>query len=140
MQFKRTKIILSLLIFILSVSSQACLLEQAIALVVNFAPHDHHSDDAHEQEQPAPSHKHDNEGHEATFCCDNSLNMFVRGKVFNNHQTVTYSSSSLLISLDPKAIAGSIQHFYFYDLGPPLSFRIRDMYALSCLLHAPPPA
>ena len=138
MQFPpRIKILLSLLVFILAMSSQVCLLEQAIALVVKLAPHEHHGGEAHEHHQPAPSHKHDNEGHEAKYCCDNSLNQFVTSKGYSDFQSQDFLTSFLFLII-PTSSESSTQAFHILGARQPESFRSRDKYALTCLLHAPP--
>ena len=137
MQFTRTKILFSLLIFILTMSSQTCLFEQAIALVVKLAPHEHHRGEAQEHHQQAPSHKHDNEGQESKYCCDNSLNQFVTSKGSSDFQSQDFFSFFLLL-LTPTTVESSAHTFNILDKRPPSTFRARDKYALSCLLHAPP--
>ncbi len=137
MQFPRTKILLSLLIFILAMTSQACLFEQAIALVVKLAPQEHHRGEAQEHHQQAPSHKHDNEGQESKYCCDNSLNQFVASKGSSDFQSQDFITSVLSLT-ETTTLESSNHTSCIRNLKQSLPFRSRDKYALSCLLHAPP--
>lgn len=140
MQRPRIKII-PLLIYVLSLSSQACLLEQAIALVLRPASHDHHTVDTQKQSQPTPSHKHDTEGHESEFCCDNNLNFYIKSKILIRVDSIEQLDSISLSKsiVDFKEQTNSFQYSYnLHCLKTPNSPRARDQYALTCLLHAPP--
>jgi hypothetical protein len=138
MQFTRPKIIFLLIILILFVTIQVCLLEQVMARVTSWTPHKYQDAETHEHEKPTPSQKHDEEEHQAEFCCDNSLNLYVDSPYFISQVSVEQFFSLLSTIIEPKNNVFFNSNFYFQDVGLSVSFRARDKYALTCLSHAPP--
>ena len=120
----------------LAMTSQACLLEQAIALTAKLAPHEHQGE-AQEHHQQASTHKHDNEGQESKYCCDNSLNQFVPSKGSSDFQSQDFITSVLSLT-ETTTLESSNHTSCIRNLKQSLPFRTKDKYALSCLLHAPP--
>ncbi|MFQ5864941.1 MAG: hypothetical protein ACE5IW_06905 [bacterium] len=140
MQLTRPKIIFLLISFMLSVTPQAFLLEQVIAQVAEWPPHIYQDTETHEHEKPTPSRKHPDEEHQAEFCCDNSLNLYIGSQYFTGQVSFEQHLSPLLKAINVKTTVYSNPRFYFQNFRLPISFRVRDKYALSCLLHAPPRA
>ena len=141
MRITRLNIIIALMVFVLGGSSQACLLEQAITLVADWAPHSHDSAEPHKHNGTSPSHHHDDAGQTPDFCCVSVFSLFARSNDFANHHPVKYSILSNFLSNDaPTTIGSTVSHLHAIGLIQPSPFRTRDKYALSCLLHAPPHA
>jgi hypothetical protein len=140
MQFTDIRIIFLLIAFILSLTSQACLLEQVMAQVASWTPHKYQDAETHEHEKLTPSHKHDEEEDQAEFCCDNSLNLYINNPYFISQVSSGQFFASLFTKIELKNGVYYDLRFYFQDLRVPISFRARDKYALTCLLHAPPRA
>lgn len=139
MTFFQPKAYFSLLIFILSVSPNACLAEQTTAAVAGFLQHAHHNDRAYPHDSPTPSHSHDKKGHEDQFCCDNELNLYVGSRKFVPQLIFHELTLSISVLIETKEPVDSNQFdTYIERLPPHLSFRARDKYAQTCLLHAPP--
>lgn len=135
-----TKIVISLLVYILSLTSQACILEQAIAVILHVAPHAHDTVETSSQSPSTSSHKHDEAGQENEFCCDNNLNLYIKTKTSFHVDWIDqpYSESSMVVA-DLEQQRNSFQHNdLLHRIKSPNSPRARDQYALSCLLHAPP--
>lgn len=143
MKSSQPKIYLSLLVFVLSVTPNACLLEQAIAALAHALPHGHHEDQkgAHGHDAAAPSHKHDDDGHKEEFCCDNSSNfyLFTQQYVHAEDECTTQFQSESVTSVEFQENPTYFQNSYrLHRLRQPIEFRGGDRYALTCLLHAPP--
>ncbi len=140
MQVIRSKTSFSILVLALLVGPQACLVEQALAQITQAFPHGHDEEETHDHHSTAPSHKHDEEGHENQFCCDNDLNLYILGNssvqfdpdwLFVHPPKEAVNFEAILLSVSPRL---NLHHVR------PLTPRGRDRYALNCLLHAPPSA
>ena len=124
-------------VVVLSLGLQACLLEQTLAIAAEWFPHEHHGSEAQKHGLPAPAHSHDQDSHEDSYCCDNSLNQFFGSKGSSDFY-LAYLWSSFMVSIESATLDYSGQSFHSCDSEQPLTVRARDEYALSCLLHAPP--
>ena len=138
MKILQPKIFVALLVYILTMSPNACLVEQAIAAIVHSVPDSHDENESQEQHESAPSHKHDEEGSENVFCCDNTLNFYLVSKTLAQIDACEQFSSLLPLFPEQKIQANSFYAYLLYHFRPPPGIRERDKYALSCLLHAPP--
>ncbi len=130
----QSNVCLVFLIFILCVTPQACLVEQAVCAIVDVAAHDYHA---------APSHKHDEQGQENVFCCGSSLNSHV-ANTFSNVLNLKHLQDCFSILYVFSNLAEGI--FYMcpvrgsWQLGTHIiPIRTRDKYVLSSLLQPPPP-
>ena len=132
----------SLLIFLLTLTLQACFVEQVVAAIAEMVSHDRHNSEQHGSDT-SPPHRHDENGHNNVFCCDNILS----SSVVNN----TSRQLSLIDQLRTNGIYFCItavseaedSHMfssasYSQTNRYSIPFRSRDKYALSSLLHAPP--
>jgi len=133
MKIFQSNVCLAFLVFILGVTPQACLVEQAVCAIIDVTAQDHHA---------APSHKHDERGHENLFCCDNSLSSYVVNTFSDVLNLKHLQSSFAFLYVIPNSTEGI---FYMSpnkglrQLGTHMiSIRTRDKYALTSLLHAPP--
>jgi hypothetical protein len=142
MKYFQPLIYLSPLVFILSVTSQACLVEQTIAAVSNSAHHEEYTHGTNKHDKPVPSHNHDNEGQESEFGCNNNLNLYILSKILTQTDALKEFDTSFSLLLTD--LAGASNSFQYCcnpnQLRTPFLLRTRDRYALTCLLHAPPPA
>lgn len=139
MKLFQAKILSTLFVLILTFSPNACLLEQAFAVVKEMLPCSHHYNQSGDHHSTAPSHRHDEEGSENVFCCDNTRNSYIVSKSFTQFNSLIHLTSSLPFEACLTESTISIEYDYIlhrYRQPPPL--RSRDKYALSCLLHAPP--
>jgi len=134
MRIFQSNVCLAFLIFILGVAPQACLVEQALCAIIDVTMQHHHA---------APSHKHDERGHENVFCCDNSLNSYTANTFSDVLNLKHHQSRFSILSVSPNSTEGM---FYIspvtglWQLGTSMiPIRMRDKYALTSLLHAPPP-
>ncbi|MFQ5769992.1 MAG: hypothetical protein ACE5HX_05615 [bacterium] len=139
MKLFQPRIYFTLLVIILTVSPNACIVEQAIAKIANVVSDGHHTDDAHDQDKTTPSHKHDEDKKENQFCCDNNINFYIISKILTQ-----LDKPAQYVSLSAETVDFDEQQSYFrYDYSrhhfrQPSTLRTRDKYALNCLLHAPP--
>ncbi|NIR51720.1 hypothetical protein GWO43_24400 [candidate division KSB1 bacterium] len=132
---------LALLVSILPVSPNACLVEHMIARLADAIPTGHHGSEAHDPHESVPSHKHDNQGQETEFCCDNPLNLYIVARIKALPQKDTCENSNLIFDTiaDLVGVENSLQHSNsLHRFRQPAPLRTRDKYALACLLHAPP--
>jgi hypothetical protein len=133
------KFFLSASIVILSVIPNACLVEQAVASVAEVLPHRPLETSHHNEKQTAPSHSHDEEGHEANFCCDNETYRYIHSQQRIDFHKVDQPNALPNLILDDTQVKDYFQfRIYLHRLKQPTSIRIRDKYALTSLLHAPP--
>lgn len=137
-----TKLILSAFVFVISVTPNACVVEQVLAAIAEMVPHGEHEHaaDATHADTVAPSHSHDEEGHEEEFCCDNESYSYIVAHLstyFSHfHHTRT---GGLYFALEAqRAKADFPIASYVHRLRQPTAMRSRDRYALTSLLHAPP--
>ena len=138
MQKTRSKIIFFFLVFILLVSSQSCLLEQGITLAIGVIPQDHHGTEHDEKDNRTPAHNHSDQQQELDFCCDTILTLFGRSSYLPALIQTEHFLSPSVVSKDGLETKESTPNFYFTDFIKVVRLRIRDKYALSCLIHAPP--
>lgn len=132
------KLFFSFFILIMSVTPNACLVEQVVASVAEMVAHGPHQD-SHGDKQTAPSHSHDREGHEEDFCCDNESYRQFRPRATIDFQQVYQPNAFLYFSIDASQVKNYFQfHSYLHRLRQPTAMRSRDKYALTSLLHAPP--
>lgn len=139
MRLFQSKIYFTLLVIILTVSPNACLVEQAIAEIANALPGGHHEHHNHDQQDAAPSHNHDKEGSKTQFCCDNNLNFYLLSNTVSQfimlERPVPFPSQAANFDEPTKSI--KLNYYRDYYRHTP-TLRGRDKYALNCLLHAPP--
>ena len=138
MQKTRSKLIFFFLVFILLLSSQACLLEQGISLAMELTPQDHHSTEHNEHENGTPPHHHDDQRQEADICCNTILTLFVRSSYLPTLIQTEHFLSSSVVSKGGLETIESTPNFHFNGLFKIIRLRTRDKYALSYLIHAPP--
>ncbi len=132
------RIFLSSFILIMSVIPNACLVEQVVASVAEMVSQGPHQN-SHGDKQTAPSHSHDEEGHEEDFCCDNQSYRQIRSHKRIDFQEVYQPNAFLYFSTDASQVKNYFQfHSYLHRLRHPTAMRSRDKYALTSLLHAPP--
>jgi len=138
-KFLQPKIFVALLVYILTMSPNACLVEQAIAAVVHSVPDSHDENESREQHASAPSHKHDEEGSENVFCCDNNLNLYLVNKSASQvdvcYQFISFIPQTAIVEKQAVPLRGE---YPLHRFRQPTTLRGRDKYALTCLLHAPP--
>lgn len=141
MRFDQHKIRLISLVFIMGLAPQACLVEMAISAIADGVSH--HAGGNEQHQHTTPSHKHDEQGQEASYCCDNSLSSFVVSQPYAPPLPSTFYTRFVVNQqlAVPESLLPSASLRYLSKANPPGdSFRTRDKYALSSLLHAPPPA
>ena len=143
----RPKFLTVIFAYLLTLLPNACLVEQAIAAVVNSFSYAHQQNDHHHDNESvdhhtaSPSHNHDNEGHEDEFCCDNEQNFYIGSAAAKNVELFAYPASDVILFEVDIEEQESFLRYHSYLLHQPIqpkTSRARDKYALSCLLHAPP--
>jgi len=139
---KTSVLYFSLLIFLLTVTLQACFVEQVVAAIAEMVSHDHHNSERHRADT-SPSHRHDEKGHENVFCCDNSLNSSVVNDTSRQLSLIDQlQANSIYVCITAVSEAEDSYMFssanYSQTNRYSIPFRSRDKYALSSLLHAPP--
>ncbi len=135
-----SKKFLSILVIVMTVSPNACFVEQVVAAVADTFLHEHQQDEAHGDDRPAPSHHHDDEGHESEFCCDNEKNFYI-GSIFDQNLDLVQNPVlylPIIYNLEETENPFQRDFYFFHRLREPQISRTRDKYALSCLLNAPP--
>ena len=139
MTCRNQKSLFTLLVFLLSVSPHACIVEQSLATVTHALPA-HHEGAGSEHHSNCPSHQHDQSGNEDEFCCDNPYNTYIASKQAElNSPTIQPINYPVLLGSDELTQITSHRSKYYFLHNPDLkSARARDKYALTCLLHAPP--
>jgi len=143
--FKK-EFIFSSLVFLLTITPHACLVEQVIASAAELLPHshdekaDHHAAEEGHANKTVPSHCHDESGDEATFCCDNEVYFYLTPESDFQPEDIAYPISAMDVVWDTRSSKQRVEYrtYYLHRLKQPLHVRGRDTYALSCLLHAPP--
>ena len=138
------RIVVATFIFIISVLPNACLVEQAIAWVATAVHseshgHSHGGEDAGHH-KTAPSHSHDEEGHEVDFCCDNPFNFYYASQKKLDFKKIFHSSNWFhpTFIIDEGALTFVFSSKYRSLLFQPIALRHRDRFALSSLLRSPP--
>ncbi len=141
--FLNARAFLATFIFIISILPNACFIEQVIAWAVEIVQteshhHDEHASDDHHRS--APSHSHDEEGHEGEFCCDNPFYFyFVAQKKIDLKKTyqawLHFQPAYVHDELEKKSL---ILSRYQILAVPPIAIRNRDRFAITSLLRSPP--
>ncbi len=136
--FMNARIFFSFFILIMSVIPNACLVEQVVASVAEMVSQGPHQN-SHGNKQTAPSHSHDEGGHEEDFCCDNQSYLYFGSHTTIDLRQVYQPNAFLYFSIDASQVKNYFQfHSYLHRLRQPTAMRDRDKYALTSLLHAPP--
>ena len=141
------RIFLATFIFIISVLPNACLVEQVIAWVAETVQaeagehgHEHEHEDEEHHKTAAPSHSHDEEGHEVDFCCDNPFNFYYASQKKLEFEKIVHAASWTfqVFIADEEAKSPFLGSKYRFILYQPVALRHRDRFALSSLLRSPP--
>jgi hypothetical protein len=142
MRIRQFKILHLILVTAIALAMQACVFNIGFVAASQLFAHEHHGRHGqanHDDEKQAPSHSHDNEGHEADFCCDNSFTLSKTPCFFNRIAKANTPSTSLEVFEKSRVPSFTQIHPHSTFLTSSISGP-RDKYALSCLLHAPPRA
>ncbi|MDQ7054923.1 MAG: hypothetical protein Q9P14_19325 [candidate division KSB1 bacterium] len=131
---------LATFIFIISVLPNACLIEQVLAWAVDVVQTDSHHAEKDHHSNSAPSHRHDEEGHESDFCCDNPLYFYFASqkKQDTNKVYAVWQYLHLNYLYDEIEKRYSFLASYFTYCSQPIALRNRDRFALTSLLRSPP--
>ena len=127
---------------ILVLTVNACLLEQVICTVAEFFLSGNSIEAHNRDDHGVPSHKHDSNGHESDFCCDNNLTSYISSRFFSPTDLFELNNLSCYVNFGALEIEAATKHSLRSlrsTIQPPRP-RARDQYALCSLLHAPPHA
>ena len=139
MRFIQPKVYLALLVYILTLSPQACLVEQVISAAFYTISHGHGDEKSLEHHESAPLHKHDDAESENLFCCDNNLNLYLVNKTVSKVDICDqFISCIALITIVEKQTVPLQDEYHLHRFRQIPTIRGGDKYALTCLLHAPP--
>lgn len=137
MRISPFKTVSILWIFTLILGSQICLIDYPLNFVTGLT-HNRHESKTHEHEKHNGTNHHSDEQNTASLCCKDFLYLYLINSGLDNFKLAQQflSEDSLPFEL---LTSGSFQsYFYFSTPTKTISPRLRDKYALSCLLHAPP--
>ncbi len=131
-------------------ASHICVLEQPLLTLSEFIQHTHQHNSTHEHNESShtghhtdhheSSDHHEHHDHDAAFdfCCDTILSPVVNSPQFIIYKTVEYFNPAIVLPATQISFQNHLNHIDMAGFPEPVSFRNRDNYALSCLLHAPP--
>ena len=131
-------------------ASHICVLEQPLMKFSEFIQHTHQHISAHEHNGAShsdhhgghhdSSNQHEHHDHEAAFdfCCDTILSPVANYTQFTIYKTFEYFDPAIVLPATQISFQNHLNNIDISGSPEPVSFRNRDNYALSCLLHAPP--